>query len=503
MNVNRNTVLDTDNEGIRVSTDVYNGAFVDQANTITINNNSVDTVDSDGILVVNDVYSGNGDETTLLQTVNINGNTVLNTGPDDQFGGGEGIEVDNKVENYRATMWQTVNILNNSVDNGYADGIFVNTEVDDDATVFQDNTITISGNTVLNQMDDGIAVVNNLDDGATLRQTLHVDNNTVANSGDDGIFIDADVEDSSDTRHYQTATVRHNTVVNNFGEGVNIDLNVDDGAFSTQTFAIGGNSIAGNGFGFYGEGVLIDIENDDDLTTTSFFLEFYNNVIHDNMFDGFEVNHVVYNSAASGVFNAVVTNNSIVNNGDSGIEMYFKTGYEAEGGDPAVSIVDVDFIGNTVGGNMGNGGNGDGIYVSSSVFYDASAAVALEFTDNTVFLNGDDGIALHNVWTDAITGGAATMSATFGGNDINANTDDGVYLFNDGDTDELHASQTVLFIPGGNVIRNNGDYGVFGDNNDYGIQFVNLNVIAFSGNGTAYYGFDNTTGFIQTIVYQP
>ncbi|MCP4327888.1 MAG: hypothetical protein GY791_05555 [Alphaproteobacteria bacterium] len=487
MNVNRNTVLDTDNEGIRVSTDVYNGAFVDQANTITINNNSVDTVDSDGILVINDVVSNNGDETTLLQTVNINGNTVLNTGPDDQFGGGEGIGVDSFVDHYRATMWQTVNILNNSVDTGYADGIFVHTEVDDDATVFQDNTITISGNSVFNQDDDGIAVVNELDDGATLRQTLHVDNNTVASNGGDGIFIDAGVEGSSDTRFYQTATVRHNTAVNNGGNGLNIDLDVDDGAFSTQTFDVGGNSIAGNDV----EGVLIDIETEDPLSTSSFFLEFYNNVIHDNEFDGFEVDHLVFGSAASGVFNAVVTNNSIVNNGDSGIEMYFQT--DAYTPDGSVSIVDVDFIGNTVGGNMGNGGNGDGIYVASSVFDSGIAGIALEFTDNTVFLNGDDGIALQNVWDSANTGGSAVMSATFGGNDINANTDDGVYLFNDGDTDDLHAFQTVLFTPGGNYIANNPGYGVYARTQDYGIQFVDIGPTTFSGNGTdTGYSYDGT-----------
>ncbi|MCP4329905.1 MAG: right-handed parallel beta-helix repeat-containing protein, partial [Alphaproteobacteria bacterium] len=364
----------------------------------------------------------------------------------------------------------------------------VRTKVDDDATVFQDNTITISGNSVFNQDDDGIAVVNDLDDGATLRQTLRVDNNTVASNGGDGIFIDADVEGNSDTRMYQTATVRHNTAVNNGRVGLYIDLNVYDGAFSTQTFDFGHNSIADSG----GAGVLIDIENNDGLTTTSFFLDFYNNVIHDNASDGFDVNHLVFGSAASGVFNAVVTGNSIVNNGETGIEVSFLTD---NGG---VSIVDVDFVGNTIGGDGNGFGFGDGIYVRTWALDDSRSMATLEFTDNTVFLNDDDGIRLRNGWDSADTGGMAVMGATFGGNDINANGDVGVLLLNDGDTADLQAFQTVLFTPGGNYIANNPGFGVYARNFDNAIQFVNLFGITFAGNGTAYDS--NGGGATQTIV---
>ncbi|MCP4330872.1 MAG: right-handed parallel beta-helix repeat-containing protein, partial [Alphaproteobacteria bacterium] len=487
VDVSRNSISATDDEGVQISTDVNYDAFVDQANTITVSGNTIHDAGSDGVLVDNQVgnigFIITSDNTgTLLQTVNIDDNTIFDVG-------GDGIDVNNDVEYAPSLLVQTVNIRRNSVTDTGDDGIVVDNHADE-GFIDQENTVTIDDNTVLRADNDGIYVNNEVDDEGTIRQTLNVRRNSVDESGDEGIKIDVDADDEPESRHYQTGTISHNTVVNSDSDGLYIDVNVDDGAFSTQTFDIGHNSIAGNG----SEGVRIDIENDDDETSTSFFLDFYNNVIHDNTADGLAIDILIDNDDASNVFNATIRDNSIVNNDDDGIEILINLDQDG------VSIADIDFVGNTIGGNGLNVGD-DGIYVRVEADDAALSNTMLEFTDNTVFLSYDDGIELRQDWDSADTGGSVTMSAAFMGNDINANGDDGVFLYNSGDTSDLHAFQTVLFTPGGNYITNHdgaGDFGLYASNNDFGIQFVDLTSVTFAGNGTAFGS--NGGGFIQTII---
>ncbi|MCP4327684.1 MAG: hypothetical protein GY791_04510, partial [Alphaproteobacteria bacterium] len=490
INVNSNTVAGVEGDGVQINTNAQNSAVVDQASTISVNYNTITYADGDGIEIDNQADDGG----TLLQTINVNNNSIAQVD-------GDGIYFENDSRGFSAngpddpsTLQQTINIENNIINGNTVttsaiggDGIDIDNEADNYGVLDQANTINIRDNTILNVTDEGIEVDNDIDDYGTIRQTLNIIGNSVDGSGNDGIEIDGDVEDNSGTKLYQVGTISHNTLVNNGVDGLYIDLNVDDGAFSTQTFDIGHNSIAGNS----SQGVKIDLRNDEDETSTSFFLDFYNNVIHDNSEDNVYIINKIDDDDASQVFNATFRDNSIVNNtsGD-GIEIYFSVDRDG------VLIADIDFIGNTVGGH-----DEDGINVKSHVEDAGRSTVTLEFTDNTVFLNGDDGIDLRNEWDGADTGGMAVMSATFGGNDINANDDDGVFLYNDGATGDLHASQTVLFIPGGNVIRNHdgaGDFGLYASNNDNGIQFVNLTSLTFINNDTNFDG--NGGGTSQTII---
>lgn len=519
--IRENTISNNSNYGIYI--DNQNNNISDWA----IEGNTIEDNSNDGIYIRNyAAYDGN---TATMSGFTISGNTIAGNN-------GSGIYLRNYGYYYAAATMEDWTIQNNIIEDNSSYGIEMRNEAYDTAGTADMDVFTVSDNTFTNNTNAGMYIYNYADNsGSSDMSGFTIRDNTVTGSGnnDYGIYME-NIADSA-TSTMSDFTIDGNTLTggatyyypysySQTGIYIHNSASNDGTAEITSEFNITGNTISD----YQDDGIYIyNRSSNGYYTATLSGFTVSGNTIQDNGGNGIYIRNYA-SSGTADVTDFTIQDNDILNNEESGIELYNNDGtaqnldildntiqnndqygiyLENNGG----TFTDFTLENNTIQDN-GSNGNYDGIYL-----YTDNGADIFTFRENTITGNTRNGINLQ------LQGGNVS-DFTFDGNTITGNPgsgyDCGIYIYNNssyvsgfdftGNTisDNINADGIYIrqyntgyssmsdFTFSGNTIQNNGGNGVYIYNSYYGyygsgtvsdFSFSGNTITGNSGDGVRFY----------------
>ncbi|MCK5480851.1 MAG: inverse autotransporter beta domain-containing protein, partial [Gammaproteobacteria bacterium] len=335
-----------------------------------------------GIHLTYDVNDGVQDGHGSIQD-----NHIANHYQDYDGYGGHGVYIE--IGGSNGTFNQTIDFSGNDIVNNQRTGVRIVADsysmwesIDGPFTINQD--ISFSGDEVLQNGYGGIEILTNLTSGGDINQAISIsDSNISRNEGDEtGVNVDSVV--SSFGNIDQSVTLTDNTINGNGGEGVDIAAELSGADDLNQVVTLTGNEILGNN----GEGVDIAAFLADSGNFTG-DIDLRDNTISQNEEHGVEIEQLF--GSNFGTMDTVInlSGNDINDNGTGGVYIYTAISNN-------FASQDISFSDNEINGNgfdaYDSNPDRDGVRIINRLESYASLDQTIDFSDNTISNNADDGV---------------------------------------------------------------------------------------------------------------